>query len=247
MSRYSGNAPSFPSHLFLGLNAFLFTVLYVTFQLIRTEWRCPNTVECNVFPSLPAILFVVLNLWSSFFSSLTIQLFRTWSGNHPPKFFLRQKIYTNLISHACMLLTWWRMFSYSTKQIRLNAYFGMGEQVVIYINETKFILVCQSFFCDWMLFNSLLKFWESQHFGNWARLCVSLGGSCCCWQLMLTLPYFLHKFVETGKLWWNSLLGIFTKIFVLLNSYWNGTAWMTALSDVLYFLLTRSPPQNGIL
>ena len=32
-SRHSGNALSFPSCLFLGLNAFLFTVLYVTFQL----------------------------------------------------------------------------------------------------------------------------------------------------------------------------------------------------------------------
>ena len=92
-----------------------------------------------------------------------------------------------------------------------------------------------------MLFDSLLKFWESQHFGNWDKLCVSLGGSCCCWQWMLfTLPSFLSKFVETGKLWWNSLLGIFTNIFVLFNYYWNGTAWMTAPSDVLYFMLTRS-------
>jgi len=36
------------------------------------------------------------------------------------------------------------------------------------------------------------------------------------------------------------LTGNLIKIFVLLNSSWNGTAWMTAPSDVLYFLLTRS-------
>lgn len=168
----------------------------MTFQLIRTEWRCPNTVECNILSSLPAILFVVLKLWGSFVSSFTIQLFWTWNGNHPPKFFLWQKIHTNLNSHTYMLLTWWRMFIYSTKQIWLNTYFGMGEQVVVYINETKFMLMCQSFFCDWMLFDSLLKFWDIfGNFGNWAKLCVSLGGSCCCWQRMLTLPYFLQKFV----------------------------------------------------
>jgi len=138
MSRHSGSALSFPSPLFLGLNAFLFTVLYVTFQLITTEWRCPDTVEGNVLSSLPVTLFVVMKLWGSFVSSLTIQLFWTWSGNHPPKFFLQQKIHTTIHSHTYMLLRWWRMFSYSTKQIWLNTYFGMGEQVVVYINENLY-------------------------------------------------------------------------------------------------------------
>ena len=138
MSRHSGSALSFPSRLFLGLNAFLFTVLYVTFQLIRTEWICPDTVECNILSSLPVTLFIVLKHWGSFVSSLTIQLFWTWSGNHPPKFFLQQNIHTNLHSHTYMLLTWCRMFSYSTKQIWLNTYFGMGEHVVVYINENLY-------------------------------------------------------------------------------------------------------------
>lgn len=108
------------------------------------------TVECNVLSSLPATLFVVLKLWGSFVCSLTIRLFWTWSGNHPPKFFLQQKIHTNLYSHTYMLLTLWSMFIYSTKQVWLNTYFGMGEQVVVHISETKFILMCQSFFCGWM-------------------------------------------------------------------------------------------------
>lgn len=167
------------------------------FQLIRTEWRCHDAVECNVLSGWPATLFVVVKLWGSFVSGLTIQLLWTWSGNHPPKFFLQYKIHTSLLSHTYIyiLLTWWRMFIYSTKHIWLNTYLGMGEKVVMYMNETKFMLMCQSFCCDCMLFDSLLKFWESQHFEKWDKLCVCLGGSCCCWQWMLTLPYFLCKFV----------------------------------------------------
>jgi hypothetical protein len=186
MSRHSGSALSFLSHLFLGLNTFLFTVLYVTFQLIRTEWRCPGTVECNVLSSLLAALFVVLKLWGSFVSSLTIQLFWT-------KIFLATENSHNL--------TFTYIFAAQMVDFHLQYQADMAKYVFWNgrtsgcVYKWKFILMCESLFCDWMLFDSLLKFWESQHFGNWAKLCVSLGGSCCCWQWMLTLPYFLRKFV----------------------------------------------------
>jgi hypothetical protein len=42
----------------------------------------------------------------------------------------------------------------------------------------------------------LAEILREPEFWNWAKLYVSLGGSCCCWHwMLLTLPYFLHKFV----------------------------------------------------